>query len=78
MCLAVPARVTEIEGNTATIDIMGNVRSADITLLEDVTIGDYVLVHAGFGIQKLDPSDAEETLEIFKSLEKSIDDNTDI
>ncbi len=75
MCLAVPARVTEIEGNTATIDIMGNVRSADITLLDDVTIGDYVLVHAGFGIQKLDSSDAEETLQIFKSLGEGIDDN---
>ncbi len=78
MCLAVPARVTEIEGNTATIDIMGNVRSADITLLDNVTIGDYVLVHAGFGIQKLDPSDAEETLQIFKSLGEGIDDDTDI
>ena len=78
MCLAVPARVTEIEGNTATIDIMGNVRSADITLLDDITIGDYVLVHAGFGIQKLDPSDAEETLQIFKSLGEGIDDNADI
>ena len=74
MCLAVPARVTEIEGNTATIDIMGNVRSADITLLDDVTIGDYVLVHAGFGIQKLDPSDAEETLQIFRSLGEGDDD----
>ena len=78
MCLAVPARVTEIEGNTATIDIMGNVRSADITLLDDVTIGDYVLVHAGFGIQKLDPSDAEETLQIFKSLKKANDSDTNI
>ncbi len=78
MCLAVPARVTEIEGNTATIDIMGNVRSADITLLDDVTIGDYVLVHAGFGIQKLDPSDAEETLQIFKSLGESDDDNANV
>lgn len=78
MCLAVPARVTEIEGNTATIDIMGNVRSADITLLDDVTIGDYVLVHAGFGIQKLDPSDAEETLGIFKSLEEAAGEDTNI
>ena len=78
MCLAVPARVTEIEGNTATIDIMGNTRSADITLLDDVTIGDYVLVHAGFGIQKLDPSDAEETLQIFKSLGEANDVNTNV
>ncbi len=78
MCLAVPARITEIEGNTATIDIMGNVRSADITLLDDVTIGDYVLVHAGFGIQKLDPSDAEETLGIFKSLGEDIGNDTDL
>ncbi len=78
MCLAVPARVTEIEGNTATIDIMGNTRSADITLLDDVAIGDYVLVHAGFGIQKLDPSDAEETLQIFKSLGEDIDGNANI
>ena len=66
MCLAVPARVIEIEGQDAKVDILGNVRSAKLTLIDGVSIGDYVLIHAGFAIQKLEAQDAEETLNLFK------------
>ncbi len=72
MCLAVPGRVVSIEGNAAIVDMMGNTRSADITLVDDVSIGDYLLVHAGFAIQKLDKKDALETLKIFSSIEEML------
>jgi len=72
MCLAIPARVVSIKGTLARVEVMGNARQADLSLLDDVAIGDYILVHAGFGIQKLDRSEAEETLAIFRSLEEGI------
>jgi hydrogenase expression/formation protein HypC len=62
MCLAVPAKVISIEGSIATIDVMGNTASADISLIEHVDIGEYVIVHAGFAIQKYDEDEAMATL----------------
>jgi hydrogenase expression/formation protein HypC len=62
MCLAVPAKVISIEGSIAKIDIMGNAASADISLIEHVDIGEYVIVHAGFAIQKYDEEEAMATL----------------
>lgn len=72
MCLAVPARVIEIEGQDAKVDILGNVRSAKLTLIDEVSIGDYVLIHAGFAIQKLEAEDAEETLNLFKLMGENL------
>jgi hydrogenase expression/formation protein HypC len=68
MCLAIPGRIVAIEDNLATVDINGVVTRADITLLENLSVGDFVLVHAGFAIQKYDREDAEETLRIFREL----------
>ena len=73
MCLAIPARVVSMEGSIAQVDMMGNVRTADLTLVDDVSVDDYVLVHAGFGIRKMDPDEAEETLEIFRTMENTFD-----
>lgn len=70
MCLAVPGKIVEIDKdkNQATIDYgNGTKRKANISLL-DVSINDYVLVHAGFAIQKVDPKEAQETLDIFRSM----------
>jgi len=72
MCLAIPGRIVSIDDNLATVDIDGVVIRADITLLENLSAGDYVLVHAGFAIQKYDQEDAEETLRLFREL-KNID-----
>ncbi len=68
MCLAVPAKVVSIEGANAQVDMMGNQTTADISLLENVTIGDYVMVHAGFAIQKYDAQEAKETLALIGEL----------
>ena len=66
MCLAIPSRITKIENNMATINVEGVQREASLLLLEDARIGDYVIVHAGFAIQKLDESAAQETLDLLR------------
>jgi hydrogenase expression/formation protein HypC len=75
MCLAIPARVVSVEGNLATVDMMGNTRTADLSLVEDISVDDYVLVHAGFGIRKMETREAEETLAIFGEMEKGFDES---
>ena len=66
MCLAIPSRITKIENNMATIDVGGVQREASLLLLEDARVGDYVIVHAGFAIQKIDESAAQETLDLLR------------
>jgi hydrogenase expression/formation protein HypC len=66
MCLAIPSRITKIENNMATIDVEGVQREASLLLLEDARVGDYVIVHAGFAISKLDEAAARETLNLLR------------
>lgn len=66
MCLAIPSKITEIENNMATVDVDGVTREASLMLLEDAKIGDYVFVHAGFAIQKIDEAAALETINLLK------------
>ena len=66
MCLAIPSKITKIENNMATIDVEGIQREASLLLLEDARVGDYVIVHAGFAIQKLDEAAARETLDLLR------------
>lgn len=68
MCLAVPMRIESIEGDSAVVDVAGTGRSVNIAFLDDARIGDYVLVHAGFAIKKIDEKEAEETIELFNKL----------
>ena len=68
MCLAVPARVIEINDLSARVDVEGNVREANLTLLEDVEVGDYVMLHAGFAISKYEPGEAQKTLELIREM----------
>ena len=64
MCLAVPSKITEINETTSigTVDVDGVTREASLMLLDDVKIGDYVIVHAGFAISKVDQESARQTL----------------
>ena len=66
MCLAIPSKITKIENNMATIDVDGIQRQASLLLLEDAKEGEYVIVHAGFAIQKIDESAAQETLRLLR------------
>ena len=77
MCLAIPGKIIEInkEKELAVIDYgNGTKRKANISLL-DVNLNDYVLVHAGFAIQKVDPKEAQETLEMFRAMMSQGDDS---
>lgn len=68
MCLAIPAKILSIKNKTAKVDIAGVTRLADIRLLKKARAGDYVLIHAGFAIEKINTKDAKETLKIWKSI----------
>ncbi len=68
MCLAIPGKVLSIGGNTAKVDYGGGTtKNADISLV-NASVGDYVIVHAGFAIKILDEEEAMETLEIFREI----------
>ena len=60
MCLAVPAKIVELNNATATISVEGAFREVDVSLIEEPRLGDYVLVHAGFAIHKWEKSEVEE------------------
>ena len=64
MCLAVPVRIVEVEGAHALVDVAGNRRSASLVLVPEATVGDYVLLHAGFAIARLEEADALESLRL--------------
>jgi hydrogenase expression/formation protein HypC len=74
MCLAIPSKITQIDNEMATIDVDGVQRSASLMLLEDAVVGDYVIVHAGFAIKKLDEASAMETIRLLKEAAAFIDD----
>ena len=78
MCLAIPGKVVDIDNKkeSATIDYGdGTTRKANDTL-DDEKIGDYVLVHAGFAIEKLDEKEAQKTLDLFREILSAGDDNS--
>lgn len=64
MCIAIPGRVIEIVDAVAKVDVAGARKEASLMLMEDVQVGDYVIVHAGFAIQKVDEAEAQETLRL--------------
>ena len=78
MCLSIPARVDKIDGDSASCSVGNTSYNASLQLLdhEDVQVGDYVLIHTGFAIQKLDAEEAKESLKTFdefKSLNEELD-----
>ncbi|MDO0823145.1 HypC/HybG/HupF family hydrogenase formation chaperone [Desulfosporosinus nitroreducens] len=71
MCLAVPGRVLSIDGNMGIIEVGNLKRNVFLHLIPEVSVDNYVLVHAGCAIQKLDEEEAEITLNILKELAES-------
>lgn len=71
MCLAVPARIMSIDGEEAVLDYGGVKRKANISMLSDVRVGDYVLVHVGYAISKMDEEEALETLKLWDEMLKA-------
>lgn len=68
MCLAIPAKVIAIEDNMAVVELGGVTRQASLMLVPETKVGDYVLLHAGFAIQRLDEEEAQETLRLFAEM----------
>jgi hydrogenase expression/formation protein HypC len=70
MCIAIPSEVVAIQGKMATIDVSGVRREVSLLLLpEEAAVGDYVLVHAGFAIQRIDRAAAEDALKLIEEIE---------
>lgn len=68
MCLAVPSKIIEINDQVAKVDVDGVIRETSIMLIDDAEIGDYVIVHAGFAINKIDEEAALQTLEDMRNI----------
>jgi len=66
MCLALPVRVVELKGETtAVVDLDGIRKEISIELVDDVRVGDYLILHVGYALARLDPDEAERTLALF-------------
>lgn len=69
MCLALPAKVVSMNANgTATVSIGGLEQAVSLALVDGVAIGDYVIVHTGFALSRLDPDEAERTLALLRDV----------
>lgn len=77
MCLAIPAQVVELrDGDNAVVDLAGVRKEISLSLVEDVVVGDYVIVHVGYALNKLDPEEAAKTLALFAELGQLGEDST--
>lgn len=66
MCLAIPARIAEkLDNDMARVDLGGVRKEISLALIDGVEVGDYVIVHVGYALNKLDPEEAERTLQLF-------------
>jgi hydrogenase expression/formation protein HypC len=73
MCLGIPVKVVEVDGQSAVVDVGGTRREISLLLLDDVKAGDWVILHAGFAIQILDEEEAEKTLALLRELSGAIE-----
>ncbi len=75
MCLALPVKVIEVgcgpAGEHALVDLGGVKKEISLALLDDVQVGDYVILHVGYALSKLDPIEAERTLALFSQMNES-------
>ena len=70
MCLAIPAQVVELrEGDSAVVDLAGVRKEISLSLVDDIAVGDYVIVHVGYALNKLDPEEAARTLALFAEID---------
>ena len=73
MCLALPCRIVELRPDErALIGVAGVGKEVSLALVEDVAVGDYVIVHVGYALTRLDPEEAEKTLALFAELGEAV------
>jgi hydrogenase expression/formation protein HypC len=70
MCLSIPAKVESIEGEMAQVSVGGAKYNASLQMLDDVKVGDYILLHTGFAIQKISEEEAKESLKVFQEFDE--------
>lgn len=68
MCLAIPAKIIDINGIMATAEVGGICKEISLILVDDVAVDDYVIVHVGYALNRLDPEEAELTLQLFRQI----------
>ncbi|MHA2059147.1 MAG: HypC/HybG/HupF family hydrogenase formation chaperone [Candidatus Thorarchaeota archaeon] len=73
MCLAVPALVLSIDGDFAQVDFGGASKRICVTLLPELEVGEYVIIHTGYAIEKLKPEEAKKTLALFEEMAQMIE-----
>jgi len=74
MCLAIPAEIISMDGEMAKVSIGGTIVNASLQLLDNPKIGEFVLLHSGFAIERLSKEEAEETLRLLKELDETYKD----
>lgn len=72
MCLSFPARILSIKGSMAEVSAGGAVFKAGLQMIENASVGDYILLHAGFAIQKISEKEAEETIKLLREMENEL------
>jgi hydrogenase expression/formation protein HypC len=72
MCLSIPARIVEINDNMADVSVGGTIFKAGLQMVENVEVGDYILLHAGFAIQKISEKEALETLKLLNDMNEAL------
>jgi hydrogenase expression/formation protein HypC len=72
MCLSIPAKIVSIDGNMADVSAGGTIFKAGLHMIENAKIGDYILLHAGFAIQKVSEKEAIETLKLLEEIDNTL------
>jgi hydrogenase expression/formation protein HypC len=72
MCLSLPAKVVDIKGNVADVSVGGTIFKAGLQMVENIKIGDYILLHTGFAIQKISEVEALETLRLLNEIKDAM------
>ena len=68
MCLGIPAKILETSGGAAVVELGGVRREVSVMLIENASVGEWVIIHAGFAIERLSEDEAEQTLALFREI----------
>lgn len=72
MCLAIPAKIVEIDGEMAKVEVGGVLRAVSLMLVPDLKVGDYVITHAGFALHRVDEADALASINLLRELVETV------
>ena len=70
MCLGIPAKIISINGNKAKVDVGGTEYTAGLHLVENIDIGDYIILHSGYAIEKINEQDAKSSLSLIQEIKR--------